>query len=97
MGVLASSGRSMPSILIPLICAVLAVLADDTTTSAEQDVPDWAAENAMQLTLSTSAGDWVPLQYTVIPLTQNLGLNESGRARGVRHILSGGEIYRANP
>lgn len=70
----------MASLPVALACAVVAVLANGSaTTSAEKDVPEWASGKAMQLTLSTSAGDWLPLQCTVIPLTENVGLNESGR------------------
>jgi hypothetical protein len=48
-----------------------------------QDVLDWQRKSEMQLLISASEGDPVPLSYTVIPLTTNLGLNESQPARGV--------------
>lgn len=53
------------------------------TTSNEADGPDWTASNALQLNLSVTPGEWLPQQYTVVPLTENLGLNESKGARGV--------------
>lgn len=50
------------------------VYADDNdiSTWAETEVPDWATANAMQLSLSASG-----LQFAVIPLTPNLGLNDT--------------------
>ncbi|KAF7559896.1 hypothetical protein G7046_g4257 [Stylonectria norvegica] len=79
--------RKMASIFLMLACAVLSILADDgVTTSSEKNAPEWAADNSMQLTQSTGHGDWRPIQYTVIPLTENLGLNESGRYREIVQI-----------
>lgn len=48
-----------------------------------KDVLDWQRKSEMQLLISASEGDPVPLSYTVIPLTTNLGLNESQLTRGV--------------
>lgn len=47
------------------------------------EVLDWQRKSEMQMLISASEGDPVPLSYTVIPLTTNLGLNESQLARGV--------------
>jgi hypothetical protein len=57
-----------------LACTLTTVHADnnDITTWAETEVPDWATANAMQLSLSASG-----LQFAVIPLTPNLGLNDT--------------------
>ncbi|RDA87338.1 hypothetical protein CP532_2610 [Ophiocordyceps camponoti-leonardi (nom. inval.)] len=74
--------------LVFFLCASLAAAA--ATTSAEKDVPQWASDNALQLTLSTKPG----LQFTTIPLTENLGLNESDRVRGVVRIY--GALKPAN-
>ncbi|CAM1504202.1 Fc.00g017930.m01.CDS01 [Cosmosporella sp. VM-42] len=72
----------MASILVALVCAITSVVADDeVTTSAETDVPEWASANAMWLTLSTS-----PTQFTVIPLTGSMGLNESDVSRNIIQI-----------
>ncbi|CAF3502235.1 hypothetical protein SNK03_000398 [Fusarium graminearum] len=65
---------------IALLLSILActftttVYADDNdiSTWAETEVPDWATANAMQLSLSASG-----LQFAVIPLTPNLGLNDT--------------------
>ncbi|KAL1861632.1 hypothetical protein Daus18300_008748 [Diaporthe australafricana] len=46
------------------------------------EVLDWQRRSEMQMLISASEGDPVPLSYTVIPLTTNLGLNESQLARG---------------
>ncbi|PHH69342.1 hypothetical protein CDD80_6817 [Ophiocordyceps camponoti-rufipedis] len=60
------------------------------TISAEKDVPEWASSNALQLTLSSKPG----LQFTTIPLTENLGLNESDHVRGIVRIY--GALRPAN-
>ncbi|KAI6769975.1 hypothetical protein HG530_004604 [Fusarium avenaceum] len=58
-----------------LACTITTVLADDTeiSTWAETEIPEWASVNGMQLSLSSNDG----LQFAVIPLTPNLGLNDS--------------------
>ena len=68
-----------------LACTLTTVYADDRdiSTRPETEVPDWATANAMQLSLSANPG----LQFAVIPLTQNLGLNDTtGRAIQVRAL-----------
>lgn len=76
----------MRFLLLALICAISFVRADDNevTTSAEMEVPEWAGDSAMQLTLSSSKGGDSPLQYTVTPLTKGIGLNQSDQEREVR-------------
>ncbi|KAG8674360.1 hypothetical protein FPOAC2_00374 [Fusarium poae] len=61
-------------ILSILACALTTVHADDDDISTwpETEVPDWATANAMQLSLSATG-----LQFAVIPLTPNLGLNDT--------------------
>ncbi|KAH7155250.1 hypothetical protein B0J13DRAFT_437522 [Dactylonectria estremocensis] len=69
-----------------LACALTGVLAlddYDVISTAEKDVPEWAAISAMQLTLTNSNGKWSPLQFTVLPLTDSLGLNGTQTDRGV--------------
>lgn len=74
----------MAYLLSALLCIMVPVRAiDEVVTSAEYDTPEWATDNAMQLTLSSRRGGDSPLQYTVIPLTESLGLNESDRYREV--------------
>ncbi|KAF4996519.1 hypothetical protein FDECE_12399 [Fusarium decemcellulare] len=76
-----------------LACVLTAALAqDDVTTSAESDVPEWATASAMQLSLSTSPGG---LQFAVIPLTPNLGLNDS-TSRAVDIIQINGDMIAAD-
>ncbi|KAF4997347.1 hypothetical protein FGRMN_3932 [Fusarium graminum] len=68
-----------------LACTFTTVYADDTeiSTWAETEIPDWATANGMQLSLSSNEG----LQFAVIPLTPNLGLNDStGRVIDIIHI-----------
>lgn len=50
------------------------------------EVLDWQRKSEMQMLIYASDGDPVPLSYTVIPLTTNLGLNESELVRGVSDI-----------
>jgi hypothetical protein len=69
--------------LVALVCAAAAVVADDVAYVTPQDeLPSWAADDAMQLNLSV-AGEWLPQQYTVVPLTENLGANMSNPAHEV--------------
>ncbi|KAF4970936.1 hypothetical protein FSARC_2132 [Fusarium sarcochroum] len=77
------AGR-MSFFLSILACILTTVLADDeVSTSAETEIPDWATANGMQLSLSANSG----LQFAVIPLTPNLGMNDStGQALKIVHI-----------
>lgn len=70
--------------LLGLLVYAGTTLADDTDVSvvALPDVPQYASDNSLQLTLTTS-GETNPLQYAVIPLTSNLGMNESQTATKV--------------
>ncbi|KAF4983121.1 hypothetical protein FZEAL_1388 [Fusarium zealandicum] len=76
------SAGSMATFLSVLACTLPAVLAQDSveTFAEASDVPDWATASAMQLSLSTRPG----LQFTVVPLTQIMGLNDSKSAEIVR-------------
>ncbi|GJN74299.1 RING finger domain-containingprotein [Purpureocillium lilacinum] len=89
-----SFGRAsrLTTLLSALLFAAAFVGADDggVTTEAESEVPEWASNNALQLTLSAQPG----LQLTTIPLTSNLGLNESSPARGIVRIY--GNMKPAN-
>ncbi|KAH7180866.1 hypothetical protein DER46DRAFT_583875 [Fusarium sp. MPI-SDFR-AT-0072] len=79
-----STGRMALSISI-IASTLTGVLADDTEVStwAETEIPEWATINGMQLSLSANPG----LQFAVIPLTSNLGLNDStGRVIDIIHI-----------
>ncbi|KAL6413844.1 hypothetical protein AUP68_03371 [Ilyonectria robusta] len=82
------TGR-MALLLCILACAFATVLAIDdynVVSTPEKDVPEWAAVSAMQLTLSNSNGKWSPLQFTVLPLTDSLGLNGTQTDRGIVKI-----------
>ncbi|KAF7549448.1 hypothetical protein G7Z17_g6375 [Cylindrodendrum hubeiense] len=82
------AGR-MVFLLYILACAFVAVLAADdyeVVSTPEKDVPEWAAVSAMQLTLTNSNGKWSPLQFTVLPLTDSLGLNGTQTDRGIVKI-----------
>lgn len=46
------------------------------------EVLDWQIDSQMQLSV-TSDGDLLPILYSVIPLTADLGLNETQTNRGV--------------
>lgn len=57
-------------------------------TYTMMEVYSWQKDSEMQLSISESNGVIVPLTYTVIPLTTNLGLNESQVSRGVSHMAN---------
>ncbi|PNY29558.1 Protein goliath [Tolypocladium capitatum] len=88
MPAVSCSGRLLSLLL--LLCALALAVDGGATTFAEQQVPKWASKNALHLTLSTQPG----LQFTTIPLTENLGLNESDRTRGIVKIY--GNLKTAN-
>ncbi|KAM5355653.1 hypothetical protein ACJ41O_002299 [Fusarium nematophilum] len=90
---MAPGAGSLAVILFAFIYAfTTAVAQDDVTTWAGSDVPEWATASSMQLTLSTKPGQ----QFAVIPLTPNLGLNDStGRVSDIIHIS--GNIIAADP
>lgn len=56
--------------------------ADDADTFSMTNVEVWQRDSEMQLSISANDGDIVPLTYTVIPLTSDIGLNESLTTRG---------------
>lgn len=73
------------SLLRGLACAAAAFgTAHAATITAQNDIPSWSEKSAMQLMLSSSGGDVVPLAFIVMPSTENLGLNQSDVVRGVR-------------
>ncbi|KAH6610163.1 ring finger domain-containing [Trichoderma cornu-damae] len=74
-----------------VLFAVLGLLAaatsadggDGVTTSPQSNVPpEWATNAALQMNLSTPGGQTNPLEYTVIPLIPNVGLNPSNSSSG---------------
>ncbi|KAM0329128.1 hypothetical protein ACHAQA_004424 [Verticillium albo-atrum] len=69
-------------LLAVLAGAVATSAAQVPTITAQNDVPDWAAESTMQLSLASAGGEVLPLDYTIMPSTQSLGLNQSEVARG---------------
>lgn len=58
------------------------VCADLAETYPMSEVLDWQVDSQMQLSV-TSDGDLLPILYAVIPLTADLGLNETQTDRGV--------------
>lgn len=62
--------------LMSMVCAELA------QTYPMSEVVAWEIDSQMQLSV-TSDGDLLPILYAVIPLTADLGLNESQTDRGV--------------
>ncbi|KAJ6789026.1 hypothetical protein PWT90_09916 [Aphanocladium album] len=62
-----------------------AAASDGTsTTSPETDTPDWLAHDSLYLTLVNSATPGQ--QYTVLPLTSNMGLNGSANSGRIMNI-----------
>ncbi|KAM0282560.1 hypothetical protein ACHAQH_002928 [Verticillium albo-atrum] len=73
----------IPSHLLAALAGAVGVTAAQAPTiTAQNDVPDWAAESTMQLSLASAGGEVMPLDYTIMPSTQSLGLNQSEVARG---------------
>lgn len=71
-----------------LVALAGATLAAAALIKPENDVPSWASDSTMQLSLSSSRGSLLPVDYNIVPLTENLGLNGSEVVRGVRWILN---------
>lgn len=66
---------------------VSTVSADLAQTYPMSEVLDWEIDSQMQLSV-TSDGDLLPILYAVIPLTADLGLNESQTDRGVSQMVA---------
>ncbi|KAM3515670.1 hypothetical protein MY11210_000648 [Beauveria gryllotalpidicola] len=58
-----------------MVHSAAAASDDISTTSPQTDTPDWLASESLSLTLVNSATPG--LQYPVLPLTSNMGMNES--------------------
>ncbi|CAN8103801.1 unnamed protein product [Discula destructiva] len=65
----------------------LSTVCADVARTYPMSVLDWEVESQMQLSI-TSEGQTIPMTYAVIPLTADLGLNESQTSRG-KIILDG--------
>lgn len=78
-----SMGRHWAFALSLAVASVRCAVSEMAGTYTMTEVLDWQRKSEMQMLISASEGDPVPLSYTVIPLTTNLGLNESQLARGV--------------
>lgn len=68
---------------LALANALSMVCADLAQTYTMSEVLDWERSSEMQMSVSGADGDIIPFLYTVIPLTTDLGLNESQTDRGV--------------
>ena len=73
----------MASFLLALACTIPAALAEDASIKSESDLPEWANESGMTMTLAANGATVAPIQYTVVPLTGAKGLNQSDATRGV--------------
>lgn len=62
--------------------------ADLAQTYPMSEVLDWERASQMQMSVSGADGDVIPFLYAVIPLTTDLGLNESQTDRGVGTLAS---------
>ncbi|KAL7795184.1 hypothetical protein V8C37DRAFT_408860 [Trichoderma ceciliae] len=81
----------MQSVLLAVlglwVAATSASNGDSVSTSPQFDVPpEWATDNALQMNLSTPGGQTNPLQYTVIPVIPNVGLDQSNSSSGMLQI-----------
>ncbi|ROW06486.1 hypothetical protein VMCG_04300 [Cytospora schulzeri] len=75
-------GRRHAYALALVLANVRIVMCGLAETYTMMEVYSWQKESEMQLSILASNGVIVPLTYTVIPLTTNLGLNESQVSRG---------------
>lgn len=80
-------GRHWAFALSLAVASVRCAVSEMAGTYTMTEVLDWQRKSEMQMLISASEGDPVPLSYTVIPLTTNLGLNESQLARGVSNMI----------
>ena len=67
-----------------LAAAVPVIMAQSPSITPQDAVPQWGEDSAMLLSMFTAGGDILPFTYTVVPLTQNQGLNQTETARKVR-------------
>lgn len=77
----------MGTIARGLTLALAGVATAASLIVPENDVPSWASDSTMQLSLSSNKGSILPVDYNIVPLTQNLGLNGSEVVRGVGRCL----------
>lgn len=71
--------------------------ADLAQTYPMSEVLDWERASQMQMSVSGADGDVIPFLYAVIPLTTDLGLNESQTDRGVGTLASPAKSPRPLP
>lgn len=69
------------------IANVKSVVCGSVETYTLNEVSSWQKASEMQLSILESNVAIAPLIYTVIPLTQNVGLNESQVSRGVSYTI----------
>lgn len=67
-----------------VFASVLSMASAQVATVFSMDsLPDWMRESAMTLQITGPSGVIVPFPYTVVPLTTNVGLNQSEKTREV--------------
>jgi hypothetical protein len=71
-----------------IICLIHGAVAERASVQPNDRIPEWQEEASMTLRTSIADGFQDPTQYTVVPLTETLGLNGSETLRGVRRFLS---------
>lgn len=74
----------MASRLLALAGVMSTAAAQFVTTAPMAEVPEWQVASEMILSVTAVDAGVVPLQYTVAPLTANLGLNQTDAVRNVR-------------
>jgi hypothetical protein len=77
--------RSAALLLVLLMLAIAPVTSQSVPASvtASGEVPEWALDSPMHLSLSMD-GDTLSQEFTVIPLTRNIGANGSDPTLAVR-------------
>ncbi|EHK24399.1 uncharacterized protein TRIVIDRAFT_115816, partial [Trichoderma virens Gv29-8] len=83
--------------ILGLLVAAVSAQDNNVSTSPQSDQPpDWATNNALQMNLSTPNGESDPIQYTVIPVLPNAGVNGSSNGTQVQTVNINGVMIAAD-
>lgn len=78
----------MRVLLLALLAIGISLVRSEDEAQVEardDDIPSWATDSSMLLefAIGEASTDWDPRQFTIIPLTENSGLNSSASGREV--------------
>lgn len=78
-----AGAMKMVTRMVALASVFSVASAQFATTVPMPDIPDWQVKSEMILSVTALDGGIVPIQFTVAPLTANLGLNQTDAVRNV--------------